>query len=278
MVVRIVRSIICLAALACAGCAAGAIQPLVLAKNNFAFGEPAGFYPGRGLGVNLGTEYSAWLEKNRTGIADIQNRIVEIRNGARAPGCIGEDKYTCVASLSQRLTVADEWDSEFSVFPEIKHDVNGKPINGNTVMLNAYRPNARELHDGGKTRLMLDIAPNGSVSKIDALLPHDPLFAQTQQDYDETHIYETVAAVTAKTCPALTNSEVARWVENVVKPGRTFGEEEAVDFGTNSGRAANIDSKKTTFCGRTFQFHSASGYYREGFQRQPFEGTMLEIR
>jgi hypothetical protein len=273
---RIVRSAICLVALACGACG-GSMQPLVLAKNNFAFGEPAGFYPGRGEIGNLGTEYSAWLAKNQTGIADIQSRIVEIRNGTRAPGCIGEDKYTCIATLSQRLTVADNWGSEFSIFPEIKYDVNGRPINGKTVMLDAYRPNAKALHDGGLTQLMLDITPNGSVSRIDALLPHDPLFAHTQEEYDKTHIYETVAAVTAKTCPALASPEVARWVENIIKPGLTFGKESHFDDGTTTGRASNIDTKKTAFCGRTFHFTSASGYYHEGFQRVPFEGVSLKI-
>jgi hypothetical protein len=186
--------------LCCVRCA----DSIVLSKNNFAFGEPAGFYPGRGEDGNLGTEYSAWLEKNQAGIADVQNRIVQIRNGARAPGCIGEDKYTCVATLSQRLTVADNWaEADFNVFPEIKYDVNGRPINGSTVMLDAYRPNARALHDGGLNRLILNITPNGSVSHITALLPHDPILAHTQEDYDKTQVYETVAAVTAKSCPAL---------------------------------------------------------------------------
>src|SRR5271155_3796644 len=202
--------------LCCVRCAG----PLVLSKNDLAFGEPTGFYPGRGEDGHLEAKYSAWLAKNQAGIADVQNRIVEIKSGARLPGCIGEDKYTCVATLSQRLTIADNWASQFSVFPEIKYDVNGKPINGSTVMLDAYRPSAKALHDGGVTQLILDVSPSGSISRITAMLPEarDPLLAHTQEDYDRTHVYEVVAALTAKTCPTLTRPEVARWIENVIKP------------------------------------------------------------
>jgi len=195
-----------LIALCCARCTG----PLVLSKNDFAFGGPAGFYPGRGEDGNLGAEYSVWLAKNQVAITDVQNRIVEIKNGARLPGCIGEDKYTCVATLSQRLTVADNWASQFSLFPEIKYDVNGKPLNGSTVMLDAYRPNAKALHDGGLTQIILDVSPGGSVSRITAILPEarDPLLAHTQEDYDRTHVYGVVAVVPAKTCPTLTSREV----------------------------------------------------------------------
>lgn len=263
--------------LCCAGCGAG--TPFVLPKNNFAFGEPAGFYPGRSEG-HLESEYSAWLTKNQVGIADIQKRIVEIKNGARVPGCIGEDKYTCVATLSQRMTVADDWaNKDSNVFPEIKYDVNGKPVNGSLVMLSAYRPNGYAVHDGGQTQLMLDVAPNGSVSHIMAMLPsaREPLVAQTQEDYDRTHVYDIVAAVTAKTCPALTSSEVARWIENVVKPTVAYEKETKFDDGMTTGRSQSSHSKKIVFCGRTFSFNSSSGYYRQGFSRMPYEGAILDI-
>jgi hypothetical protein len=264
-------------ALCCAGCAGS----IVLPKNNFAWGEPAGFYPGRAIGGNLGSEYSAWLAKNQTGIADVQNRIVEIKNGARVPGCIGQDKYTCVATLSQRLTVADDWaDSDSNVFPNVKYDVNGKPLNGSSVMLSAFFPNGRERHDGGETQLILTIDSGGSVSHITAMLPHDqdPLLAHTQEQYDKTQVYEIVAAVTARTCPSLSSPEVARWIENVVKPGLAHEKPHSLDEGESTIRAESFTSKATVFCGRTFVFSSAGGYYREGFQRVPFEGAMLDIQ
>jgi hypothetical protein len=254
------------------------MQTLVLAKNDFAWGEPAGFYPGRGEGASLGTDYSAWLTKNQAGIADIQSRIVEIKHGTRAPGCIGEDKYTCIATLSQRLTIADEWMSETNVFPVIKYDVNGRPINGSTIMLQAFLPDAKALHDGGKTEVILDVTPQGSVSRIFALLAHDPLVAHTQEEYNKTQVYEIVAAVTMRACPALSKPEVAKWIENLIKPGITYGKPGHLDDDMVSGRAEHSESKKTVFCGRTFQFNSSSGYYHEGFQRVAFEGGSLEIR
>jgi TPP-dependent 2-oxoacid decarboxylase len=111
-----------------------------------------------------------------------------------------------------------------------------------------------------------------------ASLPHDPLLAHTQQEYDKTQVYEIVAAVTAKTCPALSSPEVARWIENVIKPHLTYTKPTHIDdVGGDSIRAENFNSKKTAFCGRTFSFESSAGDYREGFQRIPFEGVMLTI-
>ena len=90
-------------------------------------------------------------------------------------------------------------------------------------------------------------------------------------------MYEVVATVTAKTCPTLTGSEVARWIENVIKPTVVHTKETSIDDGTSSGRAESFYSRKTVFCGRTFSFNSSAGYYHEGFSRVPFEGTILNI-
>jgi hypothetical protein len=106
---RILRCAVCLVALACSSCGGGSIQQ----HGNFApaslgaYGQPAGYYPyypGRGdpfAGTNA-AEYAAWLAQNQAAIDDIQRRIMEIAEGTRIPGCIGQDKYTCVASLAQK--------------------------------------------------------------------------------------------------------------------------------------------------------------------------------
>jgi hypothetical protein len=89
------------------------------------------------------------------------------------------------------------------------------------------------------------------VSLVRARLAQDPTFARTQEEYDITDAYETVAALTAESCPTLGRAEAAKWIENTIKPnsksyrGRIY-----------RGSATLKASKKTTLCGRTFQFDS----------------------
>jgi len=103
---RASRFAFCLAALACGSC--GGSNPVerhgLLQATYGAYGQPAGYYPGRAEPFGgVSADYAAWLAKNQSGIDEIQRRIVEIAEGSRAPGCIGEDKFTCVATLSQKI-------------------------------------------------------------------------------------------------------------------------------------------------------------------------------
>jgi hypothetical protein len=266
----------------CVACAA-VTQPTSVGLHYPAYGEPAGYYPGLGPMGPFGTDYTAWLAKNNAAIAEVRSRFAQIKDGSRTPGCIGEDKYTCVATFAQRIVIADDWRGDLNLFPEIKYDVNGTAVNGLSVMLYGFPPNGamrREDDDiQNMTQFLIRLSPSGSVTTITAILPpaRDPLLSHTQEDYDKTHVYDVVAAVTAKTCPTLTSPEVARWIENVVKPTIIYAKETTVDDGMSSGRARDFYSKKIVFCGRTFSFNSSAGYYRQGFSRVPYEGTILDI-
>lgn len=232
-----------------------------------AYGQPAGYYPSRAqqrYGDNA--QLTAWLAKNKDGIDEIQRRIAEIKQGTRPPGCIGEDKYTCAATLAQKIAVADEFTSPFNIFAEAKYDVNGKPVTGSSIFLYGFVPNAttdnaalREfnaLHQ--RTFFFLTLDQSGKVTEVKATLPKDPSFARTQEEYDATGVYETISALVAKTCPTLSRAEVAKWVENTVKPSSKFGPREvstAPDLSVSTHRA----SKPITFCGRGFAFNSVWG-------------------
>jgi hypothetical protein len=280
---RVLRLAVSGMSLFCAACAGAAMQPTVVGLHYPAYGEPADYYPGLGPTGTFGADYTAWLARNKAAIAEVRSRLAQIKDGTQTPGCIGEDKYICVATFAQRMVIADDWRGDLNLFPEIKYDVNGKAVNGSTVMLYGFPPNGagRSADEDVEnvTQLMMTLSPSGSVSRITAILPEarDPLLAHTQEDYDRTHVYEVVATVTAKTCPTLTSSEVARWIENVIKPTVVHTKETSVDDGASSGRAESFYSRKTVFCGRTFSFNSSAGYYHEGFSRVPFEGTILNI-
>jgi hypothetical protein len=109
---------------------------------------------------------------------------------------------------------------------------------------------------------------------LTADLPKDPTIARTQEEYDATALYETVAVVTAKTCPALGRVEVHRWFENVIKLTQSAGRRENLPE-PDRGHATDFVSKKLVFCGRIFEFHSVVGVENQGFQREVFGGMTI---
>ncbi len=280
-----------LVALACGSCSGGLAgndnlieQHGTLQATYGAYGQPAGYYPGRAepFGGDPAA-YKAWLAKNETGVDEIQRRIVEIREKTRAPGCIGEDKSTCIATLAQRLTVADAFFLKGSnIFADTTYDVNGRPVTGSKIMFDAYPPDAKStiLNEDiyRHTTFDLSLGRDGKVATVIASLPRDPTYARTQAQYDATGVYEVVAAVTAKTCPTLGRAEVARWVENTIKPRSRLGPKTHGEGLQGRYTATDFFSPKTALCGRIFQFHSVQGKEQVGFQHQRFGGMTIQIQ
>jgi hypothetical protein len=280
---------VCLIALACGSCSGGLANSDniverggALQANQGAYGRPAGYYPGRGepFGGNS-SEYRAWVAKNQAGIAEIQSRIAEIGEGARPPGCIGEDKYACIASLAQRLTLADEFFlKDSNVFADAKYDVNGRPLTGKHIMIEAYAPNAKLNHLDGAifhhTTLFLSLGPGGKVTKLEADLGRDPMLARTQDEYDATELYAVLAPVTAKACPTLTGVDIAKWFQNTIKPHARLGARRTFSD-ADRGHERDVLVWKTTFCGREIAFRTVYGAYFHGFQRNNYGGTAVTI-
>jgi hypothetical protein len=255
------RKIVCLLAALCGGCAAQAVLPQAVSAGNIldttevlsAANKAPGYYPGYAdLGLVNIADYKGWLAQNQSKIDEIQARISAIREGEVAPGCIGEDRYTCAATLAQRLAIAD-YSHDRSLVAEPRYDVNGKPVTGSEFEFEGYEPRPRGARDiiSIPTRFVIKMGRNARVSTVAVKLPIDPTVARTQDEYDATDAYQTISALTAKECPALSREDVAKWIENIVKP-KSKSYRGRVRRGT-----AQLDiSKKTVFCGRTFQFGS----------------------
>lgn len=255
-------------ALLCAACAAhGAVSPSSQSITEFVplSQRPVGYYPGIGRSVVAMPDLGAWEQSNRQGIDDMQNRVKAVKEGRATAGCLKEDKYNCVAALAQRFAVADSYFlTDANLFSPRRYDVNGKPMDLH-IELWAFVPKAKPdstasnldktekallaMHNATKFSLQLD--RDGSVAVVKVGLPSDPTFAHTQEQYDATNVYEMVAALTARSCPALERTEVAKWVENTIKPSATTYKEK-IHRGVGVARIAN----KAKLCGRSFQFDS----------------------
>ena len=256
---RRVRIATCVVALACGGCAAQGVPAKQAASHQLEVltlrGEPVGYYPGRfSRGLTDSAELSAFLHKNETLIDDIQSRVSGIRDGRLAPGCIGEDQYTCIATLAQKFAIGDSYQDEDSPLAATKYDVNGNRATGTKFKFVGYVPvpgrESDAIDPSPVVKFQLTMGRD-RVTKVAAELAQDPTFARTQEEYDATGAYELVAAVTAKTCPTLGKPEVAKWIENTIKPSATRYDER-IRRGVATARIA----KKARFCGRMFSFDS----------------------
>src|SRR5580700_3094659 len=263
-----------LVALLCAGCAAQAVAPRT-AEVLKVYDEPAGYYPGIEHSISVTPELSMWLQKNQLRIDIIQNRVVAIRAGKLAPACIGEDQYTCIASLAQQFAISDSYSGNNSVVDETAYDVNGKRVNAGKFEFIGYVPKSQPGSGGVQvpTKFAMSVGRDGSVSSLAAHLPGDPTFARSQDEYDATEAYETIAAVSVQQCPTLSRAEVAKWIENTVKPNS-----KSYRGHVPRGVAEAEISKKTVFCGRTFRFDSvwASQTYNQ-YRRDVTGGMALLI-
>lgn len=289
----------CFAALCCGSCSSVhrnevAAQADASDAKKAVYGQPAGYYAGRADPELISApELNVWLGRNQRGIDEIQRRISQIRNGERAPGCLGEDKFNCVATVAQKLAVADSYRRVAeNIFPEVKYDVNGKPINGAKVKFDGYPANAalqRERVAGfdayndysaaiearqNITQFILNLGPGDTVVSILAKLPKLTPLARTQEDYDKTGIYEVVWAASVKTCPALRSDQVAKWIENTVKPtSRVTAKERLNDEVT----AQDLVSNEASFCGHKYVFHTLKRKEREGLGHTTTFETIVAI-
>jgi hypothetical protein len=273
---RRARFATCSVALLCAACAAQAVAPRsadILKVEQ----EPPGYYPGIEHSISVTPDLSAWLAKNQLRIDIVENRIVAIRDGKTAPACIGEDQYACVATLAQQSAITDSYAGNNSVVDELTYDVNGKPANASKFEFVGYVPKPKPDNSSvalvRPTRFTMTMGRSGSVSLLTAHLPSDPTFARTQDEYDATDAYETIAAVSAQKCPALSRAEVAKWIENTIKPNS-----KSYRGRIPRGSAQAEISRKTAFCGRTFRFDSvwASQAYNQ-YRRDVTGGMALLI-
>jgi hypothetical protein len=265
----------CLVALLCAACAAQAVAPPRSADPLKVEDEPPGYYPGVEHSISVTPDLSTWLAKNQLRIDIVENRIVAIKEGKMAPACIGEDQYTCVATLAQQFAIADAYAGNNSVVDETTYDVNGKPVNASKFEFVGYVPKSNNGSVGlaRPTKFTVTMAKSGSVSLVTAQLPSDPTFARTQDEYDATQAYETIAAVSAQKCPSLSRAEVAKWIENTIKPNS-----KSYRGHIPHGVAEAGISKKTVLCGRVFRFDSvwASRTYNQ-YRRDVTGGMALLI-
>ncbi len=263
-------AIVCFAALAAGEC---------LAQEGLSpWGATPGYYPGQANGIRASqrAEWLAWMRAHGDDIDAIGAKINAIKAGAPAPGCFGRALFDCVASLAQTLVITD-WYQTSQTFYRPATDVNGKPIGLKRIDFTAYAPGVKTASEElDKHNLRLDFSDRSLVNQLAFEVDFS---GRTQEEYDRTGVYELFSAVAKDHCPALTRNELARFIENKLKPAMRFVKEPHAAGISNSKR---FDSPFTPFCGRELLLSAnlahSTKYKSQGNATGQFGGTVLVIR
>lgn len=237
-------------------------------------GGAAQYYPGQGVPVPPADKpaLQRYIADNRPAIADISEKIKQIKAGTLALGCIGRDAHTCAASLAQVLAVGDSYKNP-ALLRQGRVDVNGNGLIDD-IVLRGFLPNRAQPgpEDGMDMVLKLDVQRR--VGEMAILLRHDPTAARTAEEYDATGLYETVGTILHDRCPGLARLELYRFFENTVKPQAIFIAERHYSLPFRTG--FNAEGRGTTldYCDHHLQFLSLRGRETE---RKREHGKLFDV-
>ena len=230
-----------------------------------ASGMPAGFYPGQKTRVVAydRPKYDAYLSSAHPRIVTVASLQGAITRGEAKPGCIGEDVLTCMATLAQTLAVTTSsvgftiiTNADDPLLQQEKIAVDGKRIFEKTLRFSAYVPGQYEgvLPTGLSISVSLD--SNQRIHAMIVLLPHNPMGAHTEQEYDTTGLFELLSAVGTRPC-TVSKLDLYRTFEAQLKPSLKPGHSIEVDM--SSASESYWQSGKLNVCGRKIDFSSSSG-------------------
>jgi len=169
-------------------------------------------------------------------------------NLAHGPGCIGVPVESCVGWLKATMTL-DEGFIAAALARRRRVDVNGRPLGGEgLVSLTGKLPGRLE-----PMLVLLRVAPDDTVTSAEVNLLQNLMAAQTEQDYDNSALYEVAARLYGRRCPGLAKLELYRFFHNSVKP-RIVSERRDLSTGLNGLHRLTLHADGMSYCGAQFGY------------------------
>ena len=169
-------------------------------------------------------------------------------NFAQGPGCLGVSVDTSVGWLRSTKT-QDEGFIAAALARRHRVDVNGRPLGGSgLVSLTGKLPGRLE-----PMLVLLRVAPDDSVTSAEASLLQNLMAAQTEQDYDNSALYDMAARLYGRRCPGLAKLELYRFFHNSVKP-RIVSERRDLSTGINGLHRLTLHANGLPYCGAQFGY------------------------
>jgi hypothetical protein len=171
-----------------------------------------------------------------------------VPNLAQGPGCLGVPTQSCVDWLRATMRL-DEGFVAAAMARRHRVDVNGRPLGGSGIMsLSGRLPGQIET-----TLVVLRVAPDDTVSGVEARLLRNLAAAQTEDEYDRSGLYELTARLLGRRCPSLAKLELYRFFENSVKP-RIVTERQDLSSGLQGLHRLQLHSPPLAYCNASFTY------------------------
>ena len=139
---------------------------------------------------------------------------------AETPGCVGVGVAECLASLRASMRV-DENFLAASLARRQQLDVNGRPLGGGLVTVNAKLPDRVD-----EFIILLHLAPGERVRSVESNVLLNLLEARTEPVYDASAVFDILSRLLGRRCPGLERLALYRFFENLVKPRITRQQED----------------------------------------------------
>ena len=161
---------------------------------------------------------------------------------ADGPGCLGVPLMECVAWLRSTLRL-DEHFLAIALARRHQTDVNGRPLSGGLVTVNAQLPGQTDAYV-----ILLHLRPDDTVRSADSNLLYGLVEANTEPLYDRSGLYEIVWRLIGRRCPGMTKLDLYRFFQNSVKP-RIAHQRQDLSTGINGLHRVLSSSGAVPFCG-----------------------------
>lgn len=142
-------------------------------------------------------------KENAAAVAAIKARAKQLRQDPAARKCLGVDAVTCLATLSFGVTLMTEplWMGGGYKLPKpVQHDIDGRPISQLVEFLVTFGSRDKDIFGQNVLHAQMDLYDGEHVTDVKFFLKHAPLLARTQEDWDNTHIFELATAVLGPEC------------------------------------------------------------------------------
>jgi hypothetical protein len=212
---------------------------------------------------------------NAAAVAAIKARVDQLRADPKGRKCLGTDAVTCLASLSFSFTLTTPplWMAGgFKLPGPVQRDIHGRTMSAAMDFLIKFNPRDRYLLNDSMVGARIGLSDGEHVDSVDFDLKENPLLAQTEADWDKTHVFELATAVLGPACIGTDRVAFYRRYDAIQ---RQESSSDRVDLGYRHSRNSSSISGDTQICGVTMHVTSISGYSRS---TGSYGGAVLTFR
>jgi hypothetical protein len=168
-------------------------------------------------------------------------------NAADGPGCLGVRIDQCVGWLRATMQIDESFLSS-ALAQRHQVDVNGRPLGGGLVTVNAKLPDRVD-----QFVILLHLRPDDTVVRVESNLLINLIDARTEPIYDQSGFYDIVWRLLGRRCAGINKLDLYRFFENAVKP-RIRQEQKDLATGLWGLHRLVSHAAAVPYCGASFTY------------------------